>query len=87
MSISLNTTCNKIILKDYKGNIVIKDLKNYYKVNKDKKKAAFKNLNESKHITKVSDNEYIIISDITIKENTLVDKNQKFILKKIYQLI
>tara|TARA_B110000858_G_C17793775_1_gene471308 strand:- start:269 stop:2713 length:2445 start_codon:yes stop_codon:yes gene_type:complete len=82
MSISLNTTCNKIILKDYKGNIVIKDLKNYYKVNKDKKKAAFKNLNESKHITKVSDNEYIIISDITIKENTLVDKNQKFILKK-----
>ena len=82
MSIRFNTTCNKIILKDYKDNIIIKDLKNYYNVNTDKKKATFKNLNESKYVTKISDNEYFINSDLTIKENTLIDKNQKFTLKK-----
>jgi hypothetical protein len=82
MSISLDTTCKKIILKDYKGNLLIKDLKNHFNANEDKKKSTFKNLNKSEHITKLSDNEYLINSDITIKENTLVNKNQKFILKK-----
>ena len=85
MSIILDTTCKKIIFKDYKGNFLIKDLENNFNINADKKnytKEIFKNLNEFKDIKKLADNEYILNSDIIIKENTIINKNQKFTLKR-----
>lgn len=85
MSIKLNTTCKKIRLKDHKGNSIIMDLKNNFNLNADKKiytKKEFNNLNEIKYVTKISDDEYIVNSNIIIEKNTLIKKDEKIIINK-----
>jgi len=85
MKISLNTTCKKIKLRDQNNNSRIIDLKNNFTANADKKiynKKEFISLNESENITKISDLEYIINSNLKIEKNTLIRKNEKFTLTK-----
>ena len=90
MKIILNTSCKKIKLKDNNNRSIIIDLKDNFNANADEKiynKKQFNSLNEKENITKISEHEYEINHNLIIKKNTLIKKNEKFIIKKKKKLI
>ena len=85
MKINWDSSCKKIIFTDHKSNSKTFELKEDIVLNIDTnfdKKNNYANLSEKKEIIKVSENKFTITSDININKNSLINKKEKFILKK-----
>jgi len=85
MKINWDSSCKKIIFSDNKNNSKTFELKEDLVLNIDANiytKNNFANLRDNPRILKISKNKFIINSDININKNSLINKNEKFILNK-----
>ena len=84
MEIKFNNSCKKIKLFDHRGNSKIFDLKENIVLNSKNIRNfrnKFKNLQTHVSISKGSNNEFILKEDLNIFENTLLNKENKLIIK------
>ncbi len=84
MEIKFNNSCKKIKLFDHRGNSKIFDLKENIVLNSKNIRNfrnEFKNLKTHVSITKGSNDEFILKEDLNIFENTLLNKENKLIIK------
>ena len=85
MKINWNSSCKKIIFTDHKNNSKIFELKEDIVLNIDTNiytKNNYANLRDNPEVLKISKDKFTINSDININKNSLINKNEKFILNK-----
>ena len=81
MKIKLKSSCNKIKIEDHNGNEKIYDLNSNILLSTNKNidlKKNFKNLKNNLSVQNISENNFLIDKDLTIKENTILNKFDKF---------
>lgn len=83
IDIKIDQSCRKIKIEDHIGNLRIVDLNQNILMSAKKKvdlKKKFERLENSHQVTKTGDGKFIIDNDLVISENTILSKNNLFIL-------
>ena len=89
MSFNLETTCKKIKISSYGGKSKILSLNENIRITPDQNfffKNSFKNLSLNNNFDKISDNKYLANKDILIKEDSIINANEIFIIDKLISI-